>query len=352
MSEIPSTMKAQVFMGPKQFEYKDVELRQLNEGEALIKVEACAICGTDMRIYRSGQKNVVPPRITGHEICGVVVKKMPGANVPEVGTRVIVLTPVGCGTCKFCKKGLVNLCPEINPLGYGYDGGFAQYMIIPAEAMVQDPLIPVPDNVTPEQASLAEPLSCCINGQQFLDICDEDVVLIYGAGPIGLMHAALARARGARKVMLADINQHRLDMAADFDIDVVVNTAEQDIREIVNRETEGAGIDVAITACPAKSVQVEAIELAGVRARISWFAGVPKDDPCITFDPNIVHYKEMSVFGCFASHRAQYAEALDLIASGKVDIDKFIFKSYPLETLQEAFETAMSGEGLKVIVTP
>lgn len=352
MSTSTGTFNAAVFMGPGKFEYKEVPVRPLEDGEARIKVEACAICGTDVRIYKMGQKNVVPPRITGHEICGVVTEVTPGADVPPVGTRVIVLTPVGCGTCKFCKKKMPNLCPEINPLGYGYDGGFAEEMIIPAEAMVQQPLIPVPDGVSPEQACLAEPLSCCINGQHFLDIESDDVVLIYGAGPIGLMHVALAKARNARKAILADVNPDRLKEAEGFGADLLVNSAETDLKALVDKETDGKGVDVIVTAAPVKQILVSSLDLAGVRARISWFASVPKDDPAITIDPNIIHYKEISVFGVFASNRAQYAEALDLIASGKVDIDKFIYKTFPLSQIDEAFRTAMTGEGLKVIVKP
>lgn len=346
-------MKAAVYYGPGDMRIEERPVPEPGAGEVLLRVEACAICGTDLRIFAQGQKNVVPPQVIGHEICGRVEALGEGAGGWAEGDRVVVVTPVGCRRCPACREGRPNLCSAFRAMGYHFPGGFAQFMLMPREAVEQGNLIPVPADLPPEEACLIEPLSCAINGQEYLRIEVGDTVAIFGAGPIGMMHLELAKARGATRTIVIDVNAVRLAKVAElFGCDLVVNAQEEDPVEAVLAATGGRGADVVITAAPAKVVCEQALAMCATRGRISYFASVSKADPYIRFDVNTLHYKEISVFGAFASYHAQYARAAQLVASRRVDMRRFVTHQFPLERIEEAFATARGGEGIKVVVRP
>jgi L-iditol 2-dehydrogenase len=348
-------MKAAMFLGPGRMEIQDVPKPVCKDKEVLVRMKSCAICGTDVRIFTHGQKNVVPPRITGHEIAGVVeqVGKKVKSQGYKPGDNVTVVTSIGCQKCRYCKDGYYNLCDDPRYLGYYYDGGFAEYMIVPEDAVRCGNIMKITKKeLSYPEISIIEPLSCCINGQEYLNIKKGDSVVVFGAGPIGCMHAELAKAYGAKHVVMIDVSDKRLDMARRFkSITMFVNSGSVNPAEKMMELTEGHGVDVVITACSVNAVQEQAIQMIAKRGRISFFAGLPKDNPYIKFDSNVVHYKEVSVFGAFASFRKQYETALKLLSTGKVDAKQVIRHTYPLEKIVEALETAKSGVGLKVVVT-
>ena len=344
-------MIAAVFEGPGKIEVKEIPRPVCGKGEVSIKVLACAICGTDVRIYRHGQKNVKPPHIIGHEIAGVVEEVGPGVSGVETGERVTLVTSVGCGKCKFCRKGWHNLCSSGVAIGYYYQGGFAQYMTVPEPAVSQGNIIPFSEKLSFAEASIVEPLSCCINGQEYLNISSGDTVVIFGCGPIGCMHSEVAKSKNAEKIIMVDVDEKRLKMAGKFSPDIIVNSSQKDAVEEIMSVTDG-GADVVIVACGVNKVQEQAVRAANKKGRISFFAGLPKDRPAITLDSNLVHYREISIFGAFASHKRQYEEALDLIESGKIDAGEIITHRFPLGEINGAIETAGSGEGLKIVVEP
>jgi len=343
-------MKAAVFMGPERMEVKEVPKPKCREGEVLLQVKACAICGTDGRIYFHGQKNVVPPHIIGHEIAGDIVEVGPGVKGHKAGDRVTVVTSIGCGHCRYCERGLTNMCPDSKAIGYYYPGGFAEYMPVPAEAVRQRAVIKLPGGMPYDVAAMVEPLSCCINGQEYLHIEPGDMVVVVGAGPIGCMHLMLAKAAEAGKTIIIDVDEKRLKMAERFAPDVVVDGRVGSSVERVLKETKGLGAEVVIVACGSHQAQEDAVRMAAKMGRVSYFAGLPKDEPTITFDSNLVHYREISVFGAFASYRAQFVKALDLIQSGRIDAAQVITHRFPLEKIVEAIITTKKGEGLKSVV--
>jgi len=345
-------MKAAVFQGPERMEVKEVDTPQYKEGEVLLKVEACAVCGTDARIYYHGQKNVVPPHIIGHEIGGTICETGKGVNGYKIGEKVTVVTSVGCGKCRFCRKGWFNLCKTPGYIGYYYPGGFAEYVIVPEGAVKGNNILPAPESLDFDEISLVEPLSCCINGQDYLNIQEGDCVVVFGAGPIGCMHAELAKAQGAGKLILIDISEERLALAQRFRVDEFINAGEVDAVKKVLELTGGEGADVIVTACSSNKAQEDALQIAGVKARISFFAGLPKDNPVIKLDSNIIHYKEISVYGAFASYRRQYEKALELISQGKIEAKKFITHRFSLDEIVKGIETARSGKALKVVIEP
>ena len=346
-------MKAAVYYGPGDIRLEERPVPKPSRGEVRLRVEACAICGTDVRIFTQGQKNVVPPQVTGHEICGLVDAIGEGAEGYKVGEKVIVVTPVGCMKCRACQRGRQNLCESFRAIGYHFNGGFTQFMVMPEEAVSQGCLIRVPRELPAEEACLIEPLSCCVNGQEYLDIQVGDRVVIYGAGPIGLMHMELARASGATHVTIVDIAADRLKKADEvFAIDRVIDSTAEDAEAVILSESGGRGPDAIICAAPAHAVFEQALRICATFGRISYFASLSKKNPVINFDANLLHYKEIGLFGAFASYAAQYQRAADLVAARKVDMRKFITHRFPLEDIHEAFEVAKSGAGFKVVVTP
>ncbi len=346
-------MRAAVYLGPKNMQVQRVPMPKCGPGEILIKVGACAICGTDMRIYTHGQKNVVPPAITGHEIGGTIAAVGAGVDGYKVGQKAVIVTPVGCGHCKFCIRGIHNLCVDFKAIGYDYPGGFAEYVCLNEKAVRQGNVIVMADHVPFDEASLVEPLSCVINGQEYLNIGIGDTVTVIGAGPIGLMHLELARASGATRLILIEWSKPRLEVAREkFQADAYICSADEDPIKRVIETTDGVGTDVVVVACGVNLCQEQAIAMTAKMGRVSYFAGLPKDKPTITFDANTMHYKEISVFGAFASHASQYVQALALVAARKVDARKFITKHFSLENMVEGIVGYKAGTDHKMVVVP
>jgi len=343
-------MKAAVYMGPGRIELKEVETPRPGPGEILLRMRAAAVCGTDARIYRRGQANVVPPAITGHEICGEIAEVGAGLEGYEPGRRVTSVTSIGCGRCPMCARGWTNMCPESRYLGYHFPGAFAEYMVLPAPAVEQDAVIPAPDHLSDGAVALVEPLSCVVNGQEPLRIAEGDTAVVIGMGPIGTMHLELARASGAARLIAVDVEPKRLEMAEALGADAVIDGSKLDAVEEVKRLTGGSGADVVIVACGVKAAALQAVAMAAMKGRISFFAGFPKDDPTIALDANAVHYRELGIFGAFASYRAQFVRAMELAAEGKVDLDRLVTHRFPLEQIVEAIETTGRGDGLKSVI--
>jgi len=344
-------MKAVYFLGPKKLELREVPTPSPKRGEILVKIHACAVCGTDVRIYQFGQKNVVPPHIIGHEIAGEIAEVGKGVKGYREGERVVVVTSVGCRKCRFCWEGRVNLCRESRAFGYHYPGGFAEYILIPSEAVEGGNLLPFPPSLSWEGATLAEPLSCCINGQEYLKVEEGDTVVVIGTGPIGCMHLELARIKGSVRTIGVEIKEERIKLAQErIKADVWLNLRKENLEEKVLEFTQGEGAEVVIVACPSGKAQEEALRITAKRGRISFFGGLPHERSKISFDSNILHYREISVFGAFASSHLHYQKALALLSSGKIKGEKFITHTFPLERLEEAITTVREGKSLKAII--
>ena len=348
-------MKAAFLVGKERFEIREIERPKCGPGEVLVRVKACAICGTDLRIFR-GKKRVDVP-ITGHEISGVVEEVGEGVENISVGDRVVIETVVGCGECDACKRGEENRCRrKYKAIGYQYNGGFAQFILMPREAVKQGCVIKIPDNVSFEEAAIVEPFSCVINGwHPFKNRNPGFTTVVIGAGIIGMLHVEYAKQLGSR-VILVNRSAPRLMLAQKIGLpaDEFVDASKCDPVKKVKELTNDLGADVVICAASSKEVQRESLEMAGVDADISFFAGLPKDDPYTTLNTNLIHYNELHVHGANASNRKQYLEAIDLIASGKVNVKKFITHKFPLEKITEAIRTLEDRRlnAIKVIIDP
>jgi L-iditol 2-dehydrogenase len=270
----------------------------------------------------------------------------------SIGDRVQIIAAIPDGVCFFCRRGEHTVCEDLESIGYQYDGGFAESMRVPAKVLAVDGVNRIPKHVAFEEASLTEPLACVLNGQELAQVGQGDIVVVLGAGPIGCLHVRLARARGARTVMLVDVNQGRLDLAARAEPDASIDGSKDDPIDAVRKLTDGRGADVVITATGVGVAQEQALEMAALRGRISLFGGLPRDDSVIRFDSNLVHYRELSVFGAYGSAPRHNREALRLIADGGVRVDDLITHRMSLADVRRAIETVISGEGLKVVIEP
>jgi L-iditol 2-dehydrogenase len=348
-------MKALRFYAPEDVRLADVPEPECGPEEVKIRVRNCSTCGTDVKIFHNGHVNITGETTMGHEIAGEVVEV--GAEALggfEVGDRVQVIAAVPCGECHECQKGWMEVCQNQTSVGYQYDGGFAEYMIVPKQVLKVDGLNRVPDNVGFDEASAAEPFACAINAQEQLGIEEGDFTVVFGAGPIGCMHIRIAR--GVHKVgpvVLVDINDERLKMSADaVHPDHVINSAEEDVVARIMELTDGRGADVIITATPANVTQEQAISMAARQGRISFFGGLPKNDPFIKCDSNLVHYRQLHIHGANGSAPDHHKRALEYISSGQIPVKDLITEHVPLDRALEAFDIVKSGRAIKVTVEP
>jgi len=346
-------MKVARFYAPGDVRLEDVPEPNAGEREVKIRVRNCSTCGTDLKIFRNGHQNISPPRVMGHEIAGEVVDVGSQVSGWAPGDRVQVIAAVPCGECRQCKRGRMSICENQTSVGYQYEGGFAEYLVVPHEVLKVDGLNRIPDGIGFDEASVAEPLACVINGQRLAGVGEGDVVVVVGAGPIGCLHVRLARAHGAKQVFLADLSLDRLKLSADrVSPDAVIDASSQDVVEEVLRLTDGQGADVVITAAAAGAAQEQAQRMVARGGRVSFFGGLPKDKPTITVDSNLVHYRELTLVGANGSAPEDNREALRLIASGKVPVSDLITHRLPLDRVLEGFDIVASGAAIKVTIEP
>jgi L-iditol 2-dehydrogenase len=232
------------------------------------------------------------------------------------------------------------------------DGGFAEYMRITEDAICQGNVVQVPDGVPDHVAALAEPLSCCLNGQEALAVGPDDVVLIVGAGPIGQIHVQLAKLRGARTVIASDFSDERLAQAGANGADMLVNAARDDLLSAVRAASGGLGADAILIAAAAPEAQEQALEWAAARGRINYFGGLAKDQPHIRFNANLVHYKQLIVTGTTGSNMRQYRAAMNLVGAGRVHLESLARTRLPLERIEEGLARAQSGQEMRILIGP
>jgi L-iditol 2-dehydrogenase len=344
-------VKVARFYSPGDIRVEDAPEPYPGPGDVKIRVRNCSTCGTDVKISKFGHHHIRPPRVMGHEIAGEVVEV--GAEVTgwQPGDRVQVIAAIPDGTCEECRRGRMTVCPNQESMGYHYDGGFAEYTIVPGKVLAVDGLNRIPDALGFDEASVAEPLACVLNGQELARIGEGDDVVIIGAGPIGCMHVRLARARGAARVFLADLNPERLAMSADrVKPDAAIHGT--DLVHQVMKLTDGRGADAIITAAASGAAQEQALQMAARQGRISFFGGLPKDNPVIACDSNLVHYRELTIVGANGSSPRHNARALELIASGAVPVADLITHHLPLADVLEGIDIVARGTAIKVTIEP
>ena len=347
-------MFALVYHGPDDLRVEEVPIPQIGPDEILLRVSAASICGTDLRIWHGGHRKypLGTVRIPGHEVTGEIAEV--GKNIQNLnaGQQVFVAPNMGCGHCRQCISGNNNRCADYVALGVTLDGAFAEFVRVPAAAVLQGNVMPVAEGIGVDVAALIEPLACVLRGQRALAIQPGDVVLVMGAGPIGIMHMLLAQLSGAGKVLVSELGEERALQAKRLGAERVIQPEKEDIRAVIETESDGQGADVVIVAAPSHQGQESALNLAAIGGRINFFGGLPKDRPTINFDSNLVHYKELLVTATTACSTNDCRQAAAIVNSGRIDLAPLISARYILKDALAAFQAAEDRHSLKVVVKP
>ena len=320
-------MKALVMREYKHLSYEDVAKPTPKKGEVLIRVKACSVCGSDVHGFDGSTGRRRPPVIMGHEASGIIVECAEGVKNHKVGDRVTFDSTVYCNECEMCKAGKVNLCANRQVLGvsceeYNRQGCFAEYVALP-EYILYD----IPDNVTYVQAAMIEPLSVAYHAATRTKIKAGDSVVIFGIGTIGLLTLQVVKSFGAKQIIAVDIDDSRLELAKQNGATEVVNSKDPTaLEQILGLTHNKEGVDIAIDATGidvTTNMCIKSVHLDGSVILIGNVA------PKIEFPLQYVVTHQISLFGSCAS-AGEYPQCLELISSGKVEVDSMISKAIPL----------------------
>ncbi|MCR2045652.1 alcohol dehydrogenase catalytic domain-containing protein [Anaerosalibacter massiliensis] len=343
-------MKAAVMYGPNDIRIEEVEKPDCPDGGFVLKVEAVGLCGSDIRNLTTDSRKGDYPHIYGHEIVGVIDEVDPKVEEYKVGERVYIYPMAHCLKCEYCRSGHSENCIDTEDYTQ-CPGGFAEYISYTKKRVERGAIYRVPEGVSIEAATLAEPLSSVYACQENIDIRLGDTVVILGAGPIGIFHSLLAKLRGAEKVIMVEINDSRLEIAKKFSVDYVINSTKEDPIEGVRRITNGKGADKVISANPSTLSQQQAIFMAKKGGIVVFFGGVA-GDTLTKLDTNYLHYNNIWIYGHYASNSIQVKKAFELSISDRFPSEKIITHVMPLDNINQAIELVKLGEALKVVLKP
>ncbi len=344
-----STMKACYLVDIGTLEVRDTAIPEPKAGEALLKVKACTVCGSDIKIWRYGNGRVKMPSIIGHEVAGEVAAVGPDVEAVRVGDRV----QIGADVPGYWNENIPGKTLFIDyATGHEFAGGFADYMLLNEKLLRFGPVARIPDTLPYEEAALAEPLACALNGLELARFGYGKSICIIGLGPIGCMILELSKAYGATTVFAAQRSKTRLQMARQFRPDArFVATDDENLVDVVMQETHGLGVDLVITTAGSVKAHEDAINIVGHRGYVNLFGGL-RGEPKLRLDSNIIHYKECFVMGSHGSLPRHNKQAIAALSSGIVRGARYISRRMPLARIQDAFDYHESRRGLKVAIMP
>ena len=350
-------MKAVIYYGKNDVRVEEVPVPACGAGELRVRIEACAVCGSDLKTFQNGNPRMKPPITMGHEFSGRLDTVGAGVRGFAAGERVVMATSVSCGECFYCRKGWSNLCANLKPMGFAFPGGMAEYLIVPELAVRNGHVVKVPDppggaRLASEHAALAEPVSCAVNCAELCGIGEGDSVVVVGAGPMGLMNLFVAREFGARKLILAQRPGKRLEQARAFDCGRLVDTGAEDLRQVVLEETGGLGADCVIVAAPSAAAQAEAPGLVRKRGTVCLFASLPVGSNLLSVDSRTIHYGEIRVVGASDSTARQVERALAILAKPGFPKEKLVSHQLGLRDFARAFQMMLDRDGLRIVLRP
>ena len=310
------------------FELTSIPLGNPKDDEVVIKVEVTGLCRTDLKLIRVGHRDLVLPRIPGEEVVGVICRTGSAVTGFREGDRVYVYPGIWCASCPSCLAGAQNLCRKMRIMGFHRDGGFAEYVIAPAQS-----LIAVPPGLTAEQAVFAEPLSCCLNALELGDVGKGKSVGIWGAGPAGTLLHRASKALGAEPFNI-DPDQRRSERI-------------QGAQSCPDRT-----FDVCIVAVGSKQAYAEAISRLNPRGRLVVFSGLSPLDDRLPVSFNQLHYNEQILVGAYGCSYRHGHQALSFIADGRVAVGDMISHRMLLDDLEKALERVENRRGMKILLYP
>ena len=374
-------MNAAVFYSPNNLSVQEIQfsINQDQRDGVMLKVNACAVCGYDVRVFRNGHSKVTPPIILGHELCGELLETITttttttttSTGIIKEGSRVAVCPVIPCLNCRYCYNKQYNLCINLKEIGSTVDGGFAEYVKIPKNIIQIGGLVSVPDNLSNEEAALLEPLACCLNAFSHIGqiIKEEEEgerssVVIIGDGPIGLLHLQLSKLYGAKTIVVGKISA-RIQKAKSMGADEVIfadDNHQSSCKETykgtsvdnVLEFTDGIGANIVIVATSNPAALDLAMKIAAKNSIINIFAGIPKENNnnnnAVPIDPNWLHYNQISITGSFSSTPSMLHEAARLASTKEIDLSKIVTHRYSLSNIEEAILATERYYGLRAVI--
>ncbi len=334
-------MRQAVMLRPGELVVEDAPDPQPTGRDVLIHVEACGVCGSDRAIF-AGTHPISTPVVLGHEFAGVVVDRGPEVGELQVGDRVAIDPNIPCGRCYYCRRGLIQLCPRLTPLGIVRPGGYATHALVPEANAYR-----LAAATSFDQAALVEPLACCIRGIQQAGVELGDVVLILGAGPIGLLLAQLARIRGAAQVLAVDPLVERRDLARQLGVGATLLTDGEAVAEAVRTATDGRGADVVIEASGQTSAAEAALDLVRPGGTVVWFGACPQNER-VSVRPFHVNDQEITIRGSNINPFT-HQTALTLIERGRIAVEPLVSEHIRLEDLSDGLRGPARTSGKQVV---
>lgn len=355
-ADVPATMRAAVYRGINDVRVETVPVPEIGEGEVLVRIRACGVCGTDLKKIHTGSHTA--PRIFGHEMAGEIVAVGEGVQNWKLGDRVMAFHHSPCGQCYYCRKKTFAQCESYKKVGCtaGFEpsgGGFAEYIRVMAW-IVQRGLVRIPENVSWEQAAWIEPVNTCFKAIHNLELEADETVLVIGQGPIGILLGSLAHRTGAT-VLTSDLYPARHALAAQFGLDHPIHAGEEDVLEAVKRQTAGRGADVTIVAVGGNALIRSAMDAVRPGGRILLFAATQHGEAVI--DPAAVCMDEKTLLGSYSSSVDIQEDAAQLVLDGDhngFDLTRLISHRYPLERAAEAiaFASEPKPDSMKIMIQP
>ena len=343
-------MKAVLFYGPQDIRYENTFIKPLNRGEILVKVESALTCGTDVKTYRRGHPVLIKkiPSGFGHEFSGIVEKISDGVVNVKVGDRVVCANSAPCGECFHCKREEYNLCENLDLL----NGAYAEYIVVPERIVKKNTLI-LPDNLSFDKAAFCEPLANVVHGVERTNIKPGQTVGVIGIGPIGLMFAKVAKLKGA-KVIVAGRNKEKLRLAEDFaNVDEIIDLKRYQNPEKIFRDfsDEKKGLDVVVECVGLPEIWEIAFSCVRKGGTVHFFGGC-KSGSTVTFDTTKMHYGDIKLMSVFHHTPKYFRQALDLIATGQIEVEKLITDTLPLDKVEYAMGQHIAGNAIKFLIKP
>jgi L-iditol 2-dehydrogenase len=321
---------------------EDVPMPEFSPWEVLIKVKAVGICGSDLRIFKKADPARRDRYILGHEVTGEIVDAGEKVHGFKTGNRVATEICIGCAICRFCRKGLVNLCNNLNEIGVTMNGGMAEYLAVPARNVHR-----IPDHLSFEEATFADPLACSIRGLEMAGVEPGSWVAVLGPGTIGLLATKVAKDIRRARVIVTGTDDSRLELARQFGAEHTFNIRNSEpIEEII--QISNGGVDYAFEAAGDFSALQQAIYITRKNGSIVIMT-VHKD---VQIDMEPVIRNELSLYGSICYNYKEFDEAIDLLSKRKVDIAPLIGRTFPLKEAREAFDFCFSRKGVKIILQP
>jgi L-iditol 2-dehydrogenase len=339
-------MKAAIYYSQQNIRIEEIPTPEINDDEILVQMKACGICGSDLMDWYLKPR---VPLVLGHEPAGTVAKKGKKVKKFSVGDRVFVHHHVACLTCYYCLHGDYTLCKQFHETNIK-PGGFAEYFRVPA-ANVNVDTLNIPEKLPYDEATLIEPVACCIRAIKKCNVQTGDTVAVIGAGATGLIHTALSKIYGATRTIVSDFIDFRLRLAERYGADVIVNPKSRDLTETVRAETCGRGVDVAIVTAPNLEAYRAGMSICRKGGKLCVFA--PTDpEKHLQISPKELFFSEVQIIPSYSTSHLETRTALQLLETNRIDAKSLITHRFGLSQTAEAFKTALeTKESLKIVIT-